>query len=205
MRHLIVSTAVTLDGYCAGPGGNPLALNLDAAFDAHNLDLMREAGTILLGRASFELFASFWPLVADAPDDPANPALSPVNREFSRRYRDIPKLVVGDGFAVPEDHAWHSTTRVVGGDELQQTVRQEKEADGGPIVVFASHVLWNGLLADGLVDRLDLIVGPDAIGDGVPAFTRPARLTPLEARTLPGSRNLLARYAPFGDGTERIG
>lgn len=196
MRQLIVSTAVTLDGFSAGPGGNPLALNLDAAFDAHNLDLMREAGTILLGRASFELFGSFWPLIADAPEDPANPALSAVNREFSRRYRDIPKLVVSDGFTVPDDHPWRDTTRVVGGAALEQVVREEKDAEGGPIVVFASHILWNGLLADGLVDRLDLIVGPDAIGEGVPAFTRPARLTPLEARTLPGSRNLLVRYAP---------
>jgi dihydrofolate reductase len=201
MRHLIVSTAVTLDGFSAGPGGNPLALNLDAAFDAHNLDLMREAGTILLGRTSFELFGSFWPMVADAPDDPANPALSAVNREFSRRYLGIPKLVVSDGYTVPDDHPWHATTRVVDGASLSQVIEQEKEADGGPIVVFASHLLWNGLLAEGLVDRLDLVVGPDAIGEGVPAFTRPARLTPLETRMLPGSRNLLVRYAPADQGT----
>lgn len=196
MRQLIVSTAVTLDGFCAGPGGNPLALNLDAAFDAHNLDLMREAGTILLGRVSFELFGSFWPQVADAPDDPANPALSPVNREFSRRYRDIPKLVVSDSHAVPEDHPWRASTRVVAGAALERAVRAEKKAEGGPIVVFASHLLWNGLLADGLVDRIDLVIGPDAIGDGVPAFTRPAQMTPLTTRTLPDSRNVLTQYAP---------
>ena len=202
MRQLIVSTAVTLDGFCAGPGGNPLVLHLDAAFDAHNLDLMREAGAILLGRASFELFGSFWPLIADAPDDPANPALSAVNREFSRRYHAIPKLVVSDGYAVPDDHPWRDTTTVVPGAALPQTLRREKEADGGPIVVFASHVLWNALLAEGVVDRLDLVVGPDAIGEGVPAFTRPTRLTPLECRTLPDSRNLLLRYAPADAGQD---
>jgi dihydrofolate reductase len=196
MRSLIVSTAVTLDGFAAGPGGNPLVLNLDAAFDAHNLELMREAGTILLGRASFELFSSFWPLVADAPEDPANPALSDVNREFSRRYRDIPKLVVSDSFTVPDDNPWRDSTTVVSGAELRDRVEREKSGDGGPIVVFASHVLWNGLLADGLVDRIDLIVGPDAIGEGVPAFERPAKLTPVETRILDGSRNTLLRYVP---------
>ncbi|MGO4595211.1 dihydrofolate reductase family protein [Leifsonia sp. 2TAF2] len=196
MRSLIVSTAVTLDGFAAGPGGNPLVLNLDAAFDAHNLELMRGAGTILLGRASFELFSSFWPLVADAPEDPANPALSEVNREFSRRYREMPKLVVSDGYEVPAENPWHGTTQVVRGGDLRRTLEAEKAGSGGDIVVFASHVLWNGLLADGLVDRLDLVVGPDAIGEGEPAFIRPVRLSPLDSRVLPDSRNVLNRYVP---------
>jgi dihydrofolate reductase len=196
MRPLIVSTAVTLDGFSAGPGGNPLALNLDPAFDAHNLALMRDAAAVLLGRASFDLFGSFWPMVAEAPEDPANRALSAVNREFSRRYREVPKLVVSDRLQVPDDHPWRDTTTVVRGAELRDTIAREKAGDGGAIVVFASGTLWNGLLADGLVDRLDLVVGPDAIGEGVPAFRGPARWTPVEARVLDGSRNVLLRYAP---------
>ncbi|MGO4535304.1 dihydrofolate reductase family protein [Leifsonia sp. 2MCAF36] len=196
MRPLIVSTAVTLDGFVAGPGGNPLVLNLDPAFDAHNLGLMRDADTILLGRASFELFGSFWPMVADAPDDPANPALSAVNREFSRRYNDIRKLVVSDNYEIPDAHPWRGTTTVVSRAELRDRVESEKAGDGGAIVVFASHILWNNLLADGLVDRIDLIVGPDAIGEGIPAFERPVRLTPVETRILDGSRNTLIRYVP---------
>lgn len=196
MRTLIATSAITLDGFAAGPGGNPLALNLDAAFDASNLELMRTAGTILLGRTSFELFSSFWPFVADAPADAANPALSDTNREFSRRYRDIPKLVVSDGYEVPADNPWHDATRVVRGPEVERTIRDEKESEGGDIVVFASHTLWNSLLALGLVDRLDLIVGPDAIGEGVPTFTAPARLTPVSTELLEGSRNVRTRYVP---------
>ncbi|MGH1548754.1 dihydrofolate reductase family protein [Leifsonia poae] len=196
MRPLIVSAAVTLDGFNAGPGGNPLALNLDPAFDAHNLALMREAGTVLLGRASFDLFGSFWPMVADAPEDPANPALSAVNREFSRRYREVPKLVVSDRLEIPDDHPWRDTTTVVPGSGLRERIEREKAGEGGSIVVFASGSLWNGLLADGLLDRLDLVVGPDAIGEGVPAFRGGVRLRPVEARILDGSRNVLLRYVP---------
>ncbi|VXB77586.1 conserved hypothetical protein [Microbacterium sp. 8M] len=196
MRSLIVSNAITLDGFFAGVGGNPMVLNLDAGFDAHNLELMRGAGTVLLGRTSFELFSSFWPMIADAPEDPSNPALSAVNREFSRLYRDIPKIVVSDGFVVPEDNPWHDTTRVVGSGELAATLAQEKLGDGGDIVVFASATLWNGLLADDAVDRLDLIMGPDAIGEGVPAFRAPVRLRTLGAAPIPGSSNVLLQYAP---------
>ncbi|OZB81870.1 MAG: hypothetical protein B7X41_16535 [Microbacterium sp. 14-71-5] len=196
MRSLIVSNAITLDGFFAGVGGDPLVLNLDAGFDAHNLDLMRGASTVLLGRASFELFSSFWPMVADAPEDASNPALSAVNREFSRRYGEIQKVVVSDGYVVPVENPWHETTRVVSGADLAATLESEKAGDGGDIVVFASAVLWNGLLADGLVDRLDLVVGPDAIGAGVPAFRAPARLRPLGAAPIPGSTNVLLQYAP---------
>ena len=196
MRSLIVSNAITLDGFFAGVGGNPLVLNLDAGFDAHNLELMRGATTVLLGRKSFELFSSFWPTIADAPEDPSNPALSPVNREFSRLYRDVPKIVASDGFVVPADNPWHDNTRVVGRAELAATLAQEKGGDGGDIVVFASATLWNGLLADGAVDRLDLIVGPEAIGEGVPAFQGPVRLRTLGATPIAGSSNVLLQYAP---------
>lgn len=200
MRPLIVSTAVSLDGFAAGPGGNPLVLNLDAAFDAHNLELIRDADTVLLGRASFELFGSFWPMVADAPEDAANPALSAVNREFSRRYNDIPKLVVSDHYEIPETHPWRGNTSVVSRAGLRDRVEREKAGTGGAIVVFASHVLWNGLLKDGLVDRIDLVVGPEAICEGIPAFETHVRLVPVEARVLDGSDNTLIRYTPMAAG-----
>ncbi|MGN8026226.1 dihydrofolate reductase family protein [Microbacterium sp. 22242] len=196
MRSLIVSNAITLDGFFAGVGGDPLVLNLDAGFDAHNLELMRGASTVLLGRASFELFSSFWPMIADVPEDPSNPALSAVNREFSRLYRDVPKIVVSDGYVVPEDNPWHGTTRVVRGKDLVPVLTAEKAGDGGDIVVFASAALWNRLLAEGLVDRLDLVVGPVAIGEGVPAFRSAARLRPVGAALIPDSTNTLLQYAP---------
>jgi riboflavin biosynthesis pyrimidine reductase len=56
--------------------------------------------------------------------------------------------------------------------------------------------MWNGLLADGLVDEVHLLVGPVVLGDGVRAFTTlPKQLRLLDARTFPGSGNVLHRYA----------
>lgn len=196
MRNVIVSNIVTLDGYFAGEGGNPMVLNMDAAFDAGNLERMRAAGTILLGRASFDLFGSYWPMIADAPSDDANPALSPANREFSRIYRDIPKIVVSDSLTVPEDHPWARTVEVVSRDEAAKRLASERAGEGGDIVIFGSHVLWNALLADGLIDELHLMIGPAAIGAGVPLFTAPATLKLVGARTLAESDNVLHVYRP---------
>jgi dihydrofolate reductase len=196
MRSIIVANIMTIDGYYAGPGNNPMVLNMDHSFDSYNLERMRSAGTILLGRSSFELFSSFWPMVADAPEDPANPSLSATNREFSRLYRDVPKLVVSDTLAVAPENAWVGTTEVVPRTEAVARLERERAGDGGDIVIFASHVLWNGLLSDGLVDEVHLIVGPAAIGDGVPIFEHPAALELVEARQLEGSGNVLHRYIP---------
>ena len=79
MRSVIVSNIVSLDGSFEGPGGDVMALNMDAAFDAYNLERIRAAGTVLLGRRSFEGFSSYWPRIADAPHDPLNRALSEDN------------------------------------------------------------------------------------------------------------------------------
>src|SRR3954453_11065744 len=196
MRNVIVSNIVTIDGFSAGEGGNPMVLNMDAAFDAYNLERMRTAGTILLGRSSYELFGSFWPAVADAPDDPSNPALSATNREFSRLYRDIPKVVVSDTLVVAGDHPWADTTEAVARSDAPARLASERAADGGDILVFASHILWNALLADGQVDELHLMVGPHALGSGVSAFVGAASLDLIDSRRFDGSGNVLHSYRP---------
>ena len=94
MAKLIVSNIVSLDGYVAGPGGNPAVLPMDHAFDAYNLERLREAGTLVLGRTTFEMFRGFWPALQHAPDAP------PVLREISRLNTAMPKIVVSDSLAV---------------------------------------------------------------------------------------------------------
>lgn len=195
MRSVIVTNIVSLDGYYAAPDGNPLVLNMDAAFDAYNLERMRTAGTIVLGRRSFEMFSSYWPMIADAPQDPTNRAVSDVNREFSRRYGVVPKIVVSDTLVISAKNAWHDTTEIVPRAAVGSRLRAERARDGGDIVIFASRTMWNALLADGILDELHLLVGPNAIGEGIPLFEAPAQLSLIEGRRLDGSDNVLLRYS----------
>ena len=114
MRQVIVSNIMSVDGYYEGPGRNVMVLNMDEAFDAYNLERIRAAGTVLLGRSSFEGFSSYWPGIADAPADRGNRALSADNRELSRIYNNLPKAVVSDTYTVPVDNPWHRVTSVIG-------------------------------------------------------------------------------------------
>jgi dihydrofolate reductase len=195
MRTVVVSNIISLDGSFEGPGGDVMALNMDVEFDAYNLERLRAAGTVLLGRRSFEGFSSYWPHIADAPHDPHNRALSDDNRELSRLYDLLPKIVVSDGLIVSADNPWRGATTVVPRAAAAARATAEKQRGTGNILVFASRMTWNGLLAQGLVDEIHLMVGPRALAGGTPAFDRPTDLALLDVRRPDGSDNVLLRYA----------
>lgn len=191
MRKLIVTNIVSLDGQYEGPGGNVMALPMDHAFDAHNAECLRAADVLLMGRRSFQLFQGFWPQVA------GDPGASPVNREISRLNGAIQKIVVSDTLAPDPEGAWSTTTRIVRRADAHRAIADLKDRAGKGILVFGSHVLWNHLLAAGLVDELQMMVGSVIFGAGTPAFTSApsAQLTLLETRRWEGSQNVLLRYS----------
>jgi dihydrofolate reductase len=189
MRKLIVTNIVSLDGYFEGPGGNVMAMNMDHTFDAYNRERLEAADTLLLGRSTFEMFQGFWPAVAD------NPQASEDNRTISRLDNEIDKIVVSDALTTDQLGAWRDTTRIVSRADAHKQLAELKDGPGGDILIFGSHVLWNDLLAAGLVDEVHLMVGPAALGDGTPAFTGPVTLRRLDTRTWDGSDNVLVRYA----------
>ncbi len=89
MRKLMVTNIVSLDGYHEGPEGI-MQLPMDDAFDAHNLERLEAADTLLLGATTFRGFQGFWPSVAD------DPSFSDNNRGISRRNNEIAKVVISD-------------------------------------------------------------------------------------------------------------
>ncbi|MEV0720574.1 dihydrofolate reductase family protein [Asanoa sp. NPDC050611] len=196
MRKIIVSNIVSLDGYSAGTGGDVMALPMDAAFDAYNVERLRAADTLLVGRDSYLGFLGYWPGIADAPGDPDNRALDENNREISRRNNAIAKIVVSDRLGADETGVWRDTTTILRRNEAAAALAEAKRQPGGDILVFGSRTMWNGLLAEGLVDEVHLMVGAVVLGDGDPAFIQPPKsMRLLDTRTFDGSDNVLHRYA----------
>ena len=189
MRKLIVCNIISLDGFYSGPGGNVMAMPFDDGFSDYNVERLRAADTLLLGRTSFEGFRSYWPAIAEDTSQPA------VEREVSRLNSAIQKVVVSNSLKPDAVGGW-GPTRVVRRADAHAEVAALKESSGREILMFGSHVLWNDLLATGLVDELHLMIGAGVIGEGVRAFeTRPpGPLRLLDTRTFDGSSLLLARY-----------
>jgi dihydrofolate reductase len=191
MRKVIVCNIVSLDGYYTGPGGDVMVMPFDGGFDEYNAERLRAADTVLLGRASFEGFASYWPQIAD------DPGKDPVEREISRLNTAVEKVVVSDTLTTADAEAAWANSRVVGRADAHKEVAALKDGPGREILIFGSHTLWNDLLAHDLVDELHLMIGAGVLGEGIRAFeTRPpGSLRLVDTRRWDGSNLLLTRYA----------
>ena len=194
MRSLVVTNIVSLDGRYEGAGSGVMALPMDPAFDAHNLERLEAAATLLVGADTFRLFLGYWPEVHDDPTQPE------VEREISRRNNAIEKVVVSDTLTPDDLGAWRDTTRVVARADAADEVRRLKGEGDGDIVTFGSRRLWNALLAQELVDEIHMMVGAVLLGDGTP-IADPQAASPLrllDVRRFDGSDNVVLRYGVGG-------
>lgn len=144
----------------------------------------------MLGRSSFEGFKSYWPGVVDDPNADST------NREISRLNNAIDKVVISDTLTADQTAPW-TNTRIIPRADAHKEIAALKREEGGDILVFASHKLWNDLLVHDVVDELHLMVGPSLLGNGVPVFENPTsvRLNMIAPpRTWENSSLVLLRY-----------
>ncbi|RHW24429.1 deaminase [Nocardioides immobilis] len=161
MRTLYVTEFITLDGVIDSPGGNEGHPHGGWSFKdvefrpevyAIKEQEQEEAGALMLGRVSYDLFAPVWPKMTE---------------EFPK-YNAMPKYVVST--TLKEDELvdnWGDITILRNMDEVAAL----KETEGGPISVHASARLAQSLAAAGLVDRYHLLVFPIVLGSGKRLFT----------------------------------
>ncbi|MBL0729838.1 dihydrofolate reductase family protein [Piscinibacter sp. HJYY11] len=182
MAKLIVSQLMSLDGHLAGPGGDLSGLPMGAAFDQHNLELLRRAGTLVFGRTTFGMFEGYWPQVE------RDASAEPVQREIASLVRSVGKLVVSDTLVRGPDAAWPDA-EVVRRAASRARVAQLKAGAGRDLLMYGGTMVWQDLFAAGLVDELHLLVGNVVLGAGVPLFAPGVtqRISLLGQRHLPGS------------------
>lgn len=116
----------------------------------------------------------------------------------ARRYADgIPITVISDTLTPEHTAPFGEQTSIVPRAQSGHAISELRRRDGEALV-FGSRTLWTGLLAQGLVDVLYLMIGPKIVaGDehvfsGVPATD----LHLLDARRLDDSETVLLTYAP---------
>jgi len=168
MSKLIVSEFVSLNGVMEAPGGEPTHPHTGWTFESHYGDdhyaykgaEIEEADTLLLGRKTYEGFASAWP-----------------EREgdFADKINSMPKYVVSSTLANPE---WENTT-VLSGDPIEEVTKLRDEREG-PILVNGSAQLAHALGEADLVDEWRAMIHPVLIADGLRMFPDPGDMQKLK-------------------------
>ncbi|KAB2352509.1 dihydrofolate reductase family protein [Actinomadura rudentiformis] len=180
MRNLMVTMFVSLDGVLQAPGGpedqwgNPFEHSgwgvpyFDEALIQRMHDLTSRADALLLGRRTYEIFSSTWPLAGAG--DPIGAKLNGMRKYVASRTLD--------------SVSWQNSTLLTG--DVPQAVAKLKQEEGGEIQVHGSGGLIQTLLAHDLVDEFHVVVFPVLVGSGQRLFaegTAPAALKLVDATT----------------------
>ncbi len=145
MRKVVAYMLLSLDGVAESP--DRFFAGWDEALDANLAAIIGEQDAVVLGRASYDEWANYWPSSDIEP--------------FASFVNTVPKYVATSR---PLDREWANTT-VVNGD-LVEFVRDLKGRPGSVIGVHASIRVAQALLAGGVLDELRLVIAPSIAGSG---------------------------------------
>ncbi|WP_103355740.1 dihydrofolate reductase family protein [Amycolatopsis sp. CA-128772] len=176
---VIVVEFITLDGVVDDPDGSAGTATGGWAFrhgreavsgDKFGLGPLLETGTLLFGRATWELFAKLWPGRSG---------------EFADRLNAMPKLVASR--TLTDVGAWQNSA-LLHGDLVEAVSREERD-----VIVIGSIGIAQTLGRHDLVDEYRLLVFPSAVGEGRRLFDGAAADLQLVSST-PVGAGVLGTY-----------
>lgn len=165
MRNLFLFNMVSLDGFFEGPNRDINWHTVDDEFNDFAVKQLDAVDTLVFGRVTYELMASYWPTPAALEDDPL----------VARRMNEAAKIVVSRTLSTAE---W-ANTRVVQGD-VAGAIADLKRQPGQEIAIFGSAKLAASLFPMGFIDELRLMVSPILLGSGTPLFQGYPEIASLE-------------------------
>lgn len=189
MRKIIISSFLTLDGVMQAPGGPGEDASGDFKYggwsapygDEVSGDFMKkqmEPTDILLGRKTFEIFASYWPGHAD----------------YWPGINDVTKYVLSNTIS---KSGWKNTVFLKNVADIEKL----KNSKGTDIVVWGSSKLSQLLFKHNLADELWLKIYPVILGKGKKLFDNdaiPSAFTLTESVVTP-SGVIMANYIKAGE------
>jgi len=156
MRKLIAAINMTLDGFC-----DHTAMIADEEIHEHYNELLRNAGTLIYGRITYQLMESYWPSVVK------NPTGNKPMDEFAVLIDNISKIVFS---CTLKNVDWKNTK--LKREVIKEEILELKQArnGGSKNILVGSPGLIVALTQLDLIDEYQLAVQPTILGSGLPLF-----------------------------------
>ena len=192
MRKLNVLTFVSLDGVIQAPGGPEEDTSGNFKYGGWTVPYsdevmgeemgkqMASPFDLLLGRKTYDIFASYWPEHADKW-----PGINEATKYVASHER--------------MEFTWENSVQLE--SDIPEEVRKLKKQDGPDLQVYGSGNFIQTLLKNDLVDELWLKIYPITLGQGKRLFeegTIPAAFELTGSKTSP-SGVVIASYKRDGD------
>jgi dihydrofolate reductase len=181
MRDVIAGLFMSVDGVVEAPD----QWQFDSFDDETGVamsDFLARVDTILLGRVTYEQWATYWPTSQDEP--------------FATFINNTPKYVVSTTLDRVEWGAYDRVALIKG--NLAEALSQLKQQPGRSISTAGSPTLVRSLLEQGLLDELTLTIHPVVAGRGQRLFRDGGDLKRLRlvASQTTSMGNVLVSYQP---------
>jgi dihydrofolate reductase len=183
MRRVIFQNLISLDGYFEGPKREIDWHNVDSEFNDYAIDFLNSVDTLLFGRVTYELMASYWPTEDAITNDPV----------VAEKMNSLTKFVFSKTLKKVN---WNNTTLI--NEDIAEKVEKLKKSQGRDIAIFGSSDLALALIPSGLIDELSIMINPIILGKGKTIFRGiNSRLNLTLVRTkIFRSGNVLLCYEP---------
>jgi dihydrofolate reductase len=152
MGDIVSNFFISLDGVVESPDQWHFPYFNDELGEAIGSGAMG-ASAFLLGRVLYDQWSEYWP--AQARLEPGEVD------EFGSFINPIKKYVVSNTLT---EATWTNTTLITG--DVANQLREIKASTDGDIAMSGSATTVRWLLANGLLDRLELLLHPIVVGHG---------------------------------------
>jgi dihydrofolate reductase len=157
MRTLTAFNSVSLDGYFVDATGDMSWAHqgADAEWSEFVSGNARGGGTLVFGRVTYQMMASYWPSPMAKKNDPV----------VAERMNSLPKVVFSRTLT---DASWRNTTLV--NNDMPGAIRRMKKEPGDGMVILGSGAIVAQLTQEKLIDEYQIIVIPVVLGGGRTMF-----------------------------------
>lgn len=152
---------LSLDGFVGGLNGEMdwMVWDWDDTLKKYTTELTNSADTFLLGRATGEGMAVYWPTVA------SNPESREEDKWMAEKLNNLPKIIFSRTVTTIN---WNNA-RVA--NDIIEEVRELKKEPGKDIIIYGGAGIVSSFIRENLIDEYHLFINPVVLGKGKTIFT----------------------------------